>query len=184
MHRGASDSDFFVALKSEELFPSDSNSLIFSNNSEKFLMLATKNDNPDEFWRIIKDYIRPIVFYTGDDEPIKLVDYTDEDAIKIIKLSYNSPPTWDIQGAINGLIDIASAGNRREMEEENHISNLIGNGIENAEKLARASQVVNDPKTPAGVKHYANNLLEELTKKQEKLNQKLDVRINNIDLRI
>ncbi|MBM7562944.1 hypothetical protein [Fusibacter tunisiensis] len=183
MQQGASDNDFFVATRSEELFPGDNNGLSFSYDSDKFLMLATKNNNPEEFWRIIKDYIRPVVFYTGGSSPVKLVDFTDDSAVKITNLSYNSPPILDIQGTVNGLLDVANAGNRREMEEELHISTLIGDALVNTEKLARASQVVNDPRTPSGVKNYANNLLEELTRKQEKLNLKLDVRITRIDIR-
>jgi hypothetical protein len=183
MHDGAYDDEFFVAKKSEELFPSESANVTFTHETDRFVRLATKSQNPEEFWRIIKDYVRPVVFYTGGDVPIKLVDYTDDGAIKIRKLSYNSPPSWDIQGTINGLIDVANAGNRRAMEEESHISNQIGAGFENMERYARASQVINDPRTPEGVKHYANNLLNDLTKKQEKLNKKLDIRVNKIDIR-
>lgn len=184
MHEGASDMNFFVAKKSETLFPSELNEVFFSHDYGKYIRLATKGDNPDEFWRIIRDYIRPVVFYTGGNNPQKLVDYKDETAIKIKNLSYNSPPSWDIQGSINGLLDLANVKNKREMEEETHISNQIANAIENTERYVRTAQIVNDPMTPEGVKKYANVLLDDLMSKQGKLNEKLGVRIKRIEVNV
>lgn len=184
LQNGANDNQFLVARKSADLFPKTSIEYDFSYDESNYIVLTTKGEDPKKFWHIIVNYVRPIVFYREGDQILPLIDITDADAIKITSFSYNSPVEINVQGAIGGIIDIANARNRREMEEERHIANQIGDSVENIERIARASQVVNDRRTPQGVQYYANNALEDLMKKQEKLNAKLGIRINRIDARI
>jgi len=112
-----------------------------------------------------------------------LLDFNDDEAIKITSLNYNSPIIIDIWGAIEGLIDIANANNRRTMEEEEHMARQIGELTDNYARMASAYQVINDNRTPEGVKHYTNIGIEKLMQKQEMLNAKLGIRIDRVDIR-
>lgn len=183
MQDGANDNQFLIAKKSINLFPKTSIESIFTYNDEDYIILQSKEENAKDFWHIIVNYIRPIVFYKENDNILPLVDINTEDAIKIKSFSYNSPIELNIQGAIDGIIDIANAKNRREMEEERHIACLINESASNVERIVKASQVIDDVRTPQGVKYYANNALMDLMNKQEKLNEKLGIRIERIDIR-
>lgn len=182
MQQGYYDEQFYVTKKSAVAIPSKNLFKSFTYSDKKFIILTTKGENPKEFWNRIFNYVRPNVFvkdFNGDFFPI--MDFEDDDAIKITSMSYNSPVKLDIKGAVDSLIDIANAGNRSEMEEENHIAEQIEQGAKNYESIARASGIVNSENTPDGVKHYANQGLKDLLEKQAILNKKLGIRTQRID---
>ncbi|MDW7672002.1 MAG: hypothetical protein SCK57_11335 [Bacillota bacterium] len=176
---------FIVAKRSAEPIPQKSLEDSFNYSEKKFISLDNHEDNYNDFWHIIFNYVRPVVFVKdsrGSFQP--LMDFDDVEAIKIIKMSYNSPPWWDIRGAINSVLDIANAKIRKEMEEEKHIAIQIEQGAKNYESIARASQVIDDSSTPNEIKEYAKIGLEELLEKQAILNNKLGIRVGRIDKKV
>lgn len=181
---GAYDSQFLVAKSSASLFPTKSLENTFSYNNEKYEVLTTKSENPEHFWHIISNYVRPIVFFKSDGGVFPLVDFIDIDAIKITAMSYNSPVNIDISGALNGLVDLANAKNRREIDEERHISDMIGESANNTSRIISTYDVVNNSNVPEGIKRYANLNLEKLLERQSKLNEKLDIRIERINRKV
>lgn len=197
---GASDNQFIVAKRSASLFPDKTikdtfdynyykNYIVltmedFDHNYENYILYTNKEENHVKFWHIINNYARPMVFYKHGRDIYPLIDITYEDAIKITRLSYNSPVEINIQGAINGLIDLATAGKRFIMYEEEHTARQIGLLADNYRRISLASQVISDPRTPRGIQHYAQMGLESLLEKQAKLNERLGIRLQRIDKKL
>lgn len=184
LQNGAIDSQFVVAKKSVMLFPKKSIKELFEYKEDNYIKLTTKDNNPEAFWHIIFNYSRPIVFFCERNTFTPIIDFKDEDAIKVTSLSYNSPPIFDISGAIETLYDLALAGKQDEREEEEHIARQLGESADNYRRIASASQVINDVRTPDGVRQYAMKGLEEIQEKQNILNKKLGIRIANINKKI
>lgn len=178
---GGNDQELWIAKKSMSLFPAKSIEESSAFKKENYIKLTIKDDRPEFFWHIITNYVRPMVFSKNEDEFTPLVDFVDEDAIRISSFSYNSPPIIDIAGALGTLINLAYAGEKNNREEEDHIARQLGEAANNYRQIAFASQVINDPRTPEGIKIYANNALLEIMLKQEVLNKKLGVRVDRID---
>lgn len=178
------DSELWVAKKSVFLFPDKSLEEYFTFKEQNYIKIATKAIDSERFWYIVTRYVRPIVFIKRHDNFIPLVDFINDDAIKIRSLSYNSPPLFDIEGVVGTIIDLAYAGKRDAREEEEHIARQLGESADNCRRIAHASQVINDERTPRGVKVYANNALSEIMAKQAVLNKKLDIRIAKIDRKV
>jgi hypothetical protein len=178
--QGACDKCFFVGKQSASLFPRGAISKSLSENSTKYIILSEKD--PKEFWDAILSHSRPIVFYKHGTEILPLYDYKNKEAIKINKLTFNSPVNIDIQGAVNGLLDLIEAPKKHQIKEEEFEARQIGQLACNYSDIARAAQTINDPRTPEGIRHYANQGLYQLLEKQRKLNDKLEIRITRIDV--
>lgn len=181
---GGSDSELWVAKKSMAPFMNKSIGKSFTFKEDNYVNLATKTENPKLFWHIVINYSRPMVFLRKNNDFIPLVDFIDDEAIKVISFSYNSPPMFDIEGVVNTLVDIGYAGKRNSREEEEHIARQLGESAENYRRIAFASQVINDEKTPEGIRKYANNALADIMLKQEVLNKKLGIRVEKINKRV
>lgn len=184
LQNGYHDDQIYVAKRSAEVLPDKNLEDSFSYSAKKFIVLGTKKSSPDEFWHIVFNYVRPVVFvkdFDGNFYP--LLDFDDIESIKITQMSYNSPVKWDIRGAINGILDIANANNRKNMEEADHIASQIEQGAKNYIQIARASQIIGNPRTPQGVQVYATKGLDELLEKQAVLNERLGIRTQKIDQR-
>lgn len=183
IQQGAYDNQFIIAKKSADLFPTKLVKDSFNWESDRYIVLSSKGEEPKEFWHIIKSYVRPMVFYKEGSDILPLIDYNDDDAIKVTSMKYNSPVQINLKGATGALLDLINEPNRREMEDERHVSELLNNSIKNINDIASASQTINDVRTPDGVKHYANATLNDLIRIQDKLNKKLGIRADKIDLK-
>ncbi|MDQ7790712.1 MAG: hypothetical protein RDV00_01110 [Clostridia bacterium] len=51
----------------------------------------------------------------------------------------------------------------------------------NVENVVRASQITNDPRTPDGVRAYANQVLQQALDEQSRINEKLGIGRRQID---
>lgn len=183
--QGIPDKCIFVAKKSADLFPKDSFTNTFQNyNNYDYVVLSEKEEDPEKFWHITLNYVRPIVFYRDCGTSYPIYDFTYDEAIKISRLTYNSPINFDVHGVIDSLIDLAQAPAKQQMYEEEHIARQIEQLADNYNEIARASQTINDPRTSDGIRNYANQGLAQLMKKQGQLNEKLGIRIDRIDSRI
>ena len=73
---------------------------------------------------------------------------------------------------------------RYEMERAEHEARQIAYLAQGYTSIARAAQVVSDPRTPDGIKQYALGELNKLLIKQGKLNDQLGIIQENIDRKI
>ena len=142
-------------------------------------------ENEESFWSCFHRCERPMVYRrTHEGKLLPFYSYFEEEAIKITGVSYNSPISIEIQGVVDGLLDLAAAKPRYEMEREEHEARQISYLAHGYESIARAAQVVSDPRTPDGIRHYAQDGLLRLLIKQGKLNDQLGIRQDRIDRKI
>lgn len=70
------------------------------------------------------------------------------------------------------------------MERAEHEAWQVSYLAQGYESIARAAQVVSDPRTPDGIRQYAKDGLLRLLIKQGKLNDQLGIREDRIDRKI
>ena len=142
-------------------------------------------ENEESFWSCFHRRERPIVYRrTCEGKLLPLYSYFEEEAIKITGVSYNSPISIEMQGVVDGLLDLAMAKPRYEMERAEHEAWQVSYLAQGYESIARAAQVVSDPRTPDGIRQYAKDGLLRLLIKQGKLNDQLGIREDRIDRKI
>lgn len=165
---------------------SDKNSIDkFMYCNKNVVEYVAKEEEPNKFWDIFNRCERPMIYYCdNNDGLIPLYDYSGKEAIKICKISYNSPIVSVIKGCVDSLLDLTIEGRRLEMEEEAHVARQIISLADGYASLAKAAQIINDDRTPTGVKMYAMSALNKLMDKQGKLNEQVGIRIDKIDTRI
>lgn len=174
----------FVAKKSAELFQYNSLTDTLVNYYYDSIRLLEREEDTEKFGHIVLNYVRSIVFYKHLGKIYPIYDFAYDEAIKISRLTYNSQINFDIHGVIDSLIDLAQVPAKQQMCEEEHIAKQIGQLADNYNAIARASQTINDPRTPIGISQYDNQGLKQLMEKQGKLNEKLGIRIDRIDRKI
>jgi len=139
------------------------------------------SESASVLWDGILSKERPEVLLIEDNLLKPIVDNYGYDAIKITAMKFASPPSLDVRGLIGGLSDLVFAGKRNRREEETFINSQIGQTIDNMGKISRASQVISDEKTPPGVRVYAEGVLKQIQAQQERINRRLDIRLDRID---
>lgn len=182
---GISSNEIVVSAKSIPVVSDKADIDRFLYYNSDIVEYAVKEENPHKFWEIFNRCERPMIYYReGYDGLVPLYDYFGEEAIKVRKISYNSPVDSLIDGVVGPLIDLAEAKHRYEMEEEEHAARQIVNIADGCASITRVAQIINDDRTPPGVRMYAQATLDKLIDKQAKLNDKLGIRIERIDRRI
>lgn len=152
-------------------------------------MISRSEDNivrlyEEEFWYIIQKYERPVVFaWLLDGAQVPLYDGFAGDAVKLEQISYHCPISIEPSGIVGALVDLALAGPRYEMERQEHEARQIANLAAGCERIVRAMQVIEDDRTPEGIKAYARETMQVLMEKQNKLNRKLGIELADIDIR-
>lgn len=202
--QGFPDSSFSVSAQSAEIFPKTTfsekrflniveyydNALASSAKedregnrilSERKIISASKQEDADYFWYIIQKYKRPIVLIKVDNEHYPLFDFNSDEAAKIWSLKVQSPPEGIIRGAIGAGIDLVYAHNQENRERDEYISRQLGQSARNIEDIVRASQCINSPNTPEGVRRYAEYSLMRIMKRQAELNEEIGIRNIFID---
>lgn len=187
---GISPDRFIVATSSADVFPEKT---IEYADFKQFEFLARKEDSANDFWRIIKNHHRPVVFYesNGGYVPIYI---RDENALTIKNIAVNSPVSINLEGGGKALADLYYANDREkrerwEFENQQRQNGLrfeneqIGQTIRNIEDIGRASETVNRRDVPEGVRVYANDILEQLLRRQEKLNEQIGMENTRISVR-
>lgn len=79
-------------------------------------------------------------------------------------MTENSPIEVNLGGAIGALSDLIYAGNREQRLQEEHELHQIGQSARNIRDIVTASQVINDPRTPQGIRAYAEQQLNLIVK--------------------
>ena len=211
--QGVPDSIFYVSSQSAEIYPNklfkdkkydntigyfdtpsvmeyseDDNSNILikssSKKSENNLVETSKNEDAAYFWYIIQNYKRPIVLIKDGDKKIPLYDFSSNEATKIWNLKVQSPPEGIIRGALGAAIDLVQAHIEDEREKNEYINRQLGQSVRNLEDIVRASQCINNPNTPEGVRAYANQALSQILKRQADINNKIGITNIRIDTTI
>lgn len=137
------------------------------------------------FWFHFQRCERPMVYQrTRQGELLPFYNYFQKEAIKITDVTYNSPISIGVQGIVDGIVDLAMAKPRYEMERAEHEARQISYLAQGYASIARAAQVVSDPRTPDGIKQYALGELNKLLIKQGKLNDQLGIIQEKIDRKI
>lgn len=153
------------------------------NQFKEFTILESKNKNPDNFWNLIVNLKRPIVFFDDGAEHIPLYDFTYDEALRITSFKENSPFNADLEGAVGSLVDLFYAREREQRSRDEHLNNYIGQATENIERIVRTSQIIEHPDTPTGVQYYARMNLMKIMRTQERLNEKVGINDIHIDER-
>ena len=172
---GVSDRAFILAARSVDIFPKERPDISDYNT---FHRIANKAESAQEFWDKLFRIERPIVFI----DHYPLIDYQSSAAARIVSFAEHSPPEGEIRGAIGGLIDLFYAPEREERARNSHRNAETGQAAGNIERIVRASQTIRDPRTPEGVRHYAENMLVKLLRNQQKLNTRMGISDDGIDI--
>lgn len=176
---GVPDEDFVVVANSAEIYPKKSFSDTIYTDTIRF---SRKNDSAEEFWHIIGNYKRPIVLYNYNNQQIPLYDFSYSESARVTKLIEKSPLEGVIKGAIGGLLDLFYANEREERKRNAYLNEQLAQNARNINEIAKASQIINSPNTPEGVKKYSKKQLRKIMKAQNKLNKEMGIEIDSIDL--
>lgn len=173
--KGFSDQCFSIATNSVNVYQEYP---LNENDFSNYISLASKEDSPEEFWQHIGRLKRPVVFFHNENQKIPLYDFTYEEALRVKYFSENSPFEAEFRGSNGSLEDLflLKEGDN-DVSQIDLINSQIRKSAENIESIARASQVINDPNTPIGVRINANRQLDILLKAQERLNHRIGVRV-------
>ncbi|MDD2368505.1 MAG: hypothetical protein PHQ90_04320 [Sulfuricurvum sp.] len=159
-----------VASKSADLFNTTQTAY---NDYDDFFILAKKGESAKDFWNVINRHYRPVVFYKQNNEYIPIFNYQDEDRLIIRNLSVNSPVNMSFEGAGSALADLYYAPEREQRNRIQWQNEQIGQVVSNINEIGKASSTINDPAVPEGVKRYAENILNQVMQRQEKLNAEI-----------
>lgn len=178
--RGVPDNHFLVATRSSNLYQEDISDF---DSFKDYVVLETKSNSPKNFWETIGNLKRPIVFYDNGIDRIPLYDFTYNEALRITSFSENSPFQVNFDGSLGTMVDLFYAGEREERARDQSLNEHIGQAANNLEQIVRASQIIESPTTPEGVKFYARQQLESLLNAQANLNEKVGLNHVRIDRR-
>ena len=177
--RGLEDWRFPVAVNSADIFPTKS---LIDSRFNNYVVMAEKGESQSDFWKIISNYKRPVVFYNTGNKKIPLYDFTYPEAARITSFVERSPFQIDAKGAAGALTDLFYAGEREERARGNFLNEQIGQSISNLNAIVRSSEIISSANVPLGVKRYAEQQLANLMVAQAKLNEK--VGIHQVTIRI
>jgi len=159
-----------VASSSADVFPKKA---IAYEDFDEFEVLARKGESAKEFWHIIGRHHRPVVFYESNNGYIPIYSYDDGNALIIRNVGVNSPVSLNLEGVAGAVTDLYYAGEREQRQRLQWENEQVGQTVRNVEDIARASETVNRQGVHEGVRTYANAILEQALKRQEKLNQEI-----------
>lgn len=150
-----------------------------------FKILNRKEDNPRQFWDIIKNHHRPIVCVNNGEGFKSVFDFDGKysDEIKFKNIRINSPVEVETLSEIgSSLVDIYYAGEREERARIRSLNEHIGQAAENVGKIMSTYDVIYNTKIPTGIKQYAHSIMDDLMEAQARLNYKVGLRVTHIDI--
>jgi hypothetical protein len=92
-------------------------------------------------------------------------------ALQIKKLTLNSPWSFSFQGTAGALVDLFTGKLLAQRQNER-----ISLAIQNLRQVVETSHLIENTKTPSGVRRYAIEQLEFIINKQDRVNRKLGIR--------
>ena len=169
---GAHDREFVIAARSFDLFP-EGRQLSYDESS--LVRLESKERSPKRFWQLFKHLQRPIVLFEHDAEVSPIFDIHSDHALRIKKLSLDSPWSFSFQGTVGALVDLFTGRLLAQRENER-----ISLALQNVRQAVETSHLIESPETPPGVRQYAIEQLEFIMNKQDRINQKLGIRPDDL----
>lgn len=179
--QGIPDKHFIIAENSVGVYQQEK---IKYEQFSDYKVLETKSRNPKNFWDLIINLKRPVVFLDNGRDMVPLYDFTYDESLRITSFHENSPFSANFEGAGSSLVDLFYAKEREERRREEHLNNYLGQAAQNVESIVRASQVIDNPNTPPGIRVYATDTMEKLLKAQDRLNEKVGINTVHIDRRV
>ena len=145
-------------------------------------MAPEKGESAERFWYIVERFKRPIIlFKVNKKEKIPLYDYTSEEAAKIWSLKVQSPVAGEIVGAAGAAVDLFYSHKKDKRELEEHLNRQLGQSAQNLNQIVKASQTICDPRTPEGIRKYAEHQLLLIMKKQAEINNQIGLKVTSIN---
>ena len=162
--QGANDTDFRIAVNSFDLYPDTERA---EYQEPDLIVLRSKADSARDFWRLFGRLRRPVVLYKFN----PIYETESEYALRIPSLSAESPFSVNLQGTLGTIIDLFTgrAGVVRDNE-------LTAAAIANVRNIVETSHLIEDPRTPEGVRRFARDQMENIINRQARLNRKLGIR--------
>lgn len=184
---GVDQSDFVISAKSIDVFQEEGVSYgVFKVHLA--LDAQRKGENAEKFWRILRNYKRPVVYYKSDSCYVPVFDPRGDDEFKVTKMEVNSPPIFDIGGIGSALSELFSAGRqdhreqiRLQQDTLEHQNRLLEQRARNLSELARASEVLNREGVHPGIRHYAEQEINRIMESQERLNSRASISGGQVD---
>jgi len=184
---GVEQSDFVISAKSIDVFQDEGISYgVFKDH----LALDTqrKGEDAEKFWKILRNYKRPVVYYKTGSSYVPVFDPSGDDEFKVTKMEVNSPPIFDIGGIGSALSELFSAGRQDQREQIRlqqdtleHQNRLLEQRARNLSELSRASEVLNREGVHPGIRYYAEQEINQIMESQKRLNSRASISGGQID---
>ncbi|WP_031566659.1 hypothetical protein [Rheinheimera texasensis] len=178
---GLDPNSLVVATSSADVFPKKA---IEYSDFDKFEIFVEKEDSAKKFWQAISRHHRPVVFYRDGDQYVLVNELNDENSLIIKNVAVNSPVSISLEGAVGAISDIYYASDREHRNITQWQNEQIGQTARNVEDIVRASSTANNLNVPEGVRAYANAILEQALRRQEKLNEEIGMTNARIDTQV
>lgn len=169
---GASDQDFYISINSYDLFPMIDD---FHYAENQLIILTSKVKSAKDFWHYFKYLHRPVVLFKDTNSYNPLYEFDTRNALKIRSLSLNSPFTFSLQGALGVFADLFAGKLFVQRANER-----TAQSIQNLEGIIRTSHLIEDGRTPPGVRAFAVDQIENIMNKQARINEKLGINVVKI----
>jgi hypothetical protein len=151
-----------------------------SNERKNEYFLFGKYESPEMFWNIFENNSKPDVYIKDKNKYFPILEMP-ESKLVFNKVEVNSPPLFEITGAVGSLIDLFYANEREDRKRIEFSNEMIGQSVENLEKIVRTNELIEKSSTSNGFKEYTSHQLAMLMEKQNIINQKLGVNLMKIN---
>ncbi|WP_298445497.1 hypothetical protein [uncultured Ferrimonas sp.] len=175
---GLDPNSLVVATSSAEIFPKKA---IQHSDFKNFEILAEKDESAKKFWHVIARHHRPMVFYKEGDNFVPIYIPNDDNSLIIRNVGVNSPVNLSLEGAGGAITDIYYASEREQRQRTQWENEQVGQVARNVDDIVRASTTANQPGVPEGVRAYAQEILDQAMKRQEKLNEEIGMSNARVD---
>ncbi|NMW19832.1 MAG: hypothetical protein HKK66_12630 [Chlorobiaceae bacterium] len=164
---GADDRDFLICVNSYDLFPASNN---LNYREEDLIVLTSKDHSSERFWHLFRHLHRPVVLFRAEQVKIPMYSFESDAALRINSLSLHSPVSFSLQGTIGALVDLFSGKLLAQRSNERN-----SDALANIRNVVETAHLIEDHRTPPGVREFAIEQLEAIMIKQEKINDKLGI---------
>jgi hypothetical protein len=175
---GLDPNSLVVATSSAEIFPKKA---IQHSDFKNFEILAEKDESAKKFWHVIARHHRPMVFYKEGNNFVPVYIPNDDNSLIIRNVGVNSPVNLSLEGAGGAITDIYYASEREQRQRTQWENEQVGQVARNVDDIVRASTTANQPGVPEGVRAYAQAILDQAMKRQEKLNEEIGMSNARVD---
>lgn len=175
---GLDPNSLVVATSSAEIFPKKA---IQHSDFKNFEILTEKDESAEKFWHVIARHHRPMVFYKEGNNFVPVYIPNDDNSLIIRNVGVNSPVNLSLEGAGGAITDIYYASEREQRQRTQWENEQVGQVARNVDDIVRASTTANQPGVPEGVRAYAQVILDQAMKRQEKLNEEIGMSNASVD---